>query len=180
VEPSVAGLASEGAPLSDGAAPSIDPELDPLDPPELELLEPPELEPPPPNSPPSPPSRPPRPPSPDDSPPPLLDELPDAALPPEQVLLWHVPPVAVQSAHAALAAPQALSAVPGWQAPVESQQPDAHGAAHADIVPLSVRAALLLVSALASLPESSPLLAKSFTGPDPQAVPRAIASPARE
>lgn len=185
VEPSVAGLASAGAPLSEGAAPSVEPELEPLEPLDpldadpLEL-EPPELDPPPPNSPPSPPSKPPSPPSPDDSPPPPLDEPPeDAPLAPEQALLWHVPPVGVQSAHDPPAVPQALSAVPGWHAPVESQQPDAQEAVHADMVPLEPGAGLLLVSAPASLPESSPRLAKSFSGPEPQAVPRTTASAAR-
>lgn len=168
----MAALASSEAPLSDGAAPSVAPELEPeepLDPPELEELDPLDPDPPelellelelPPKSPPRPPSRPPRPPSPDDSPPPPLDEPPeDEPLVPEQALLWQVPPVVVQSTQDPPADPQAVSAVPGWQLPVESQQPDAQEAEHADMLPPELDPVLVLVSAPASLPAaSSPLL----------------------
>ncbi len=160
MEPSVAGLASSEAPLS--VVPELEPE-EPLDPPELEELEaldPLDPDPPEPKSPPRPPSRPPRPPSPDDSPPPPLDEPPeDEPLVPEQALLWQVPPVVVQSTQDPPADPQAVSAVPGWQLPVESQQPDAQEAEHADMLPPELDPVLVLVSAPASLPAaSSPLL----------------------
>jgi hypothetical protein len=87
----------------------------------LELVPPPE---PPPSSPPSKLPRAPRPPP--DAPP---EEPP--AEPPEDEALgalaqpppWHVWPLAPQSVHSSAPLPHALSSVPAWQLPVESQQP---------------------------------------------------------
>jgi hypothetical protein len=54
---------------------------------------------------------------------PPLDED-DEAPPPLHTLLWQVAPRVVQSVHTVPDPPQTLSIVPGWQAPVESQQPE--------------------------------------------------------
>jgi hypothetical protein len=69
---------------------------------------------------------------------------------PAHAPLWHVSLDCVQSVHVP-EAPQAVSSVPGWQLPVESQQP-LHEAQEAPVEPLP-------------LPPSSPVAAPPLEAP---------------